>query len=143
MGGPRGSFIIPTEVDWHLLIGDESALPAIGRRLEELPANARALVVAEIENESEKLSLRSLANLEILWVHRRGAAAGSADALLNALRSAGFPAGQCFAWAAAESRVARAVRNYLIEERGIDRQWVKAAGYWQVGAMGTHESIAD
>jgi len=48
-GGPRGSFIIPTAYDWHLLIGDETALPAIGRRLAELPAGARAVVLAEVE----------------------------------------------------------------------------------------------
>jgi NADPH-dependent ferric siderophore reductase len=37
IGGPRGSFVIPTQFDWHLMIGDETALPAIARRLEELP----------------------------------------------------------------------------------------------------------
>jgi NADPH-dependent ferric siderophore reductase len=41
VGGPRGSFIIPTTYDWHLLIGDETGLPAIGRRLAELPAGTR------------------------------------------------------------------------------------------------------
>ena len=30
IGGPRGSFIIPTTYDWHLLIADETGLPAIG-----------------------------------------------------------------------------------------------------------------
>jgi NADPH-dependent ferric siderophore reductase len=143
VGGPRGSFIIPTDIGWHLLIGDESALPAIGRRLEELPAGARAVVVAEIENAPEQQVFQSSANFEVVWAHRRSAQAGSPDLLLNALRSVRFPAGQCFAWAAAESRVARAVRNYLIEERGLDRHWIKAAGYWQLGATGTHDSIAD
>ncbi|RZJ06521.1 MAG: siderophore-interacting protein, partial [Haliea sp.] len=38
MGGPRGSFILPTAFDWHLLVGDDTALPAIARRLAELPA---------------------------------------------------------------------------------------------------------
>ena len=42
IGGPRGSFIIPTDYAWHLLVGDETALPAIHRRLEELPTGTRA-----------------------------------------------------------------------------------------------------
>ena len=38
IGGPRGSLIIPDAYDWYFLAGDETALPAIGRRLEELPS---------------------------------------------------------------------------------------------------------
>ncbi len=49
LGGPRGSFIIPTTYDWHLLVGDETALPAISRRLAELPARTRTVVVAEVD----------------------------------------------------------------------------------------------
>ncbi|HWJ34430.1 MAG TPA: siderophore-interacting protein [Steroidobacteraceae bacterium] len=143
VGGPRGSFVIPTELDWHLLIGDETALPAIGRRLEELPASTRALVVAEVENEADRLTFESAAKFDVVWVYRRGADAGSADRLLDALRGLNFPSGQYFAWAAAESRVARAVRQYLIGERKADKHWVKAAGYWQRGATGTHEKIDD
>src|SRR5262245_11770401 len=45
IGGPRGSFIIPTNFDWHLLIGDDTALPAIPRRLAELPAGSAAVVL--------------------------------------------------------------------------------------------------
>src|SRR5215475_8861973 len=48
IGGPRGSFIIPTTYDWHLLIADETGLPAIGRRLAELPAGTRVVVLAEV-----------------------------------------------------------------------------------------------
>ena len=55
VGGPRGSFIIPTDMDWHLLIGDESALPAIGRRLEELPTGTRAPSV-NISSKNEALT---------------------------------------------------------------------------------------
>jgi NADPH-dependent ferric siderophore reductase len=37
-GGPKGSAIISrTGIDLHVLIGDETGLPAISRRLEELP----------------------------------------------------------------------------------------------------------
>ncbi|MDZ4372031.1 MAG: siderophore-interacting protein, partial [Phenylobacterium sp.] len=48
VGGPRGSFIVPTAFADHVLIGDETALPAIARRLEELPARVRAHVVVEV-----------------------------------------------------------------------------------------------
>jgi hypothetical protein len=36
---------VPLNFDWHLLIGDESALPAIARRLEELQSGVPAVVL--------------------------------------------------------------------------------------------------
>ena len=143
VGGPRGSFILPTEFDWHLLIGDETALPAIGRRLEQLPANTRALVVAEIENAGEQLKFTSEAPFEVIWVHRGGQRAGEATPLLDRLHSLSFPPGDYFAWIAAETQVARAVRQYLLIERGTDKQLLKAAGYWRRGATGAHDRIEE
>jgi NADPH-dependent ferric siderophore reductase len=143
VGGPRGSFIIPIDMDWHLLIGDETALPAIGRRLEELPAGARALVVVEVGSEADELIFDSQCECQVVWGHRRDNAKGSPDILLNLLRGLDFPAGSYFAWAAAESQVARAIRRYLIDERGTDKQWIKAAGYWKRGETGTHDKIED
>jgi NADPH-dependent ferric siderophore reductase len=143
VGGPRGSFIIPTQFDWHLLIGDETALPAIGRRLEELPADTRALVVAEVDGPAEELQFTSAAPFEVIWVHRNGEPAGDAALLLKALQGARFPNGEYFGWVAAETQVARAVRQYLLTDRGAPRQWVKAAGYWRRGEVATHEKIED
>ena len=57
LGGPRGSFIIPTTYDWHLLIGDETALPAVSRRLAELPAGTRAVVVVEVDGPDDAIAL--------------------------------------------------------------------------------------
>jgi NADPH-dependent ferric siderophore reductase len=142
-GGPRGSAIIPMEFDWHLFIGDETALPAIGRRLGELPEGSRAVVIAEIENAAEEQSFPRKIDSRVQWVHRHAAPAGTADGLLAALRAAEFPAGDYFAWAAAESNVARALRRALIDERGANRGWVKAAGYWKRGAAAVHENIED
>ena len=56
IGGPRGSMIIPDAYDWYFLAGDETALPAIGRRLEELPATARVVAVIEVEDKAEAIA---------------------------------------------------------------------------------------
>jgi NADPH-dependent ferric siderophore reductase len=143
VGGPRGSFVIPTQFDWHLLTGDETALPAIGRRLEELPADTRAVVVAEVDGPAEEQKFTSAAPFEVFWVHRNGEPAGDPARLVERLRSVDFPAGEYFAWVAAETQVARAVRQYLLTERSANKQWVKAAGYWRRGAAATHEKIED
>jgi NADPH-dependent ferric siderophore reductase len=65
LGGPRGSFIIPTAYDWHLLIADETGLPAIGRRLAELPAGARVIVLGEVDDPADELALATKANATI------------------------------------------------------------------------------
>ena len=85
VGGPRGSFIVPMEFDWHLLIGDDTALPAMARRLAELPAGARAEVLIEVDGPADHIALPSAAELDVQWVHRSCAGADDLP-LLGALR---------------------------------------------------------
>src|SRR5262245_53982449 len=92
IGGPRGSFIIPTNFDWHLLMGDDTAVPAIARRLAELPTGTRAVVVAEVDGPADQVPLESAADVTVIWAHRDGADPGSTDLLAKALKSAPLPA---------------------------------------------------
>ena len=48
IGGPRGTIRVPEAFDWYFLAGDETALPAIGRRIEELPADKPVLAIIEV-----------------------------------------------------------------------------------------------
>ena len=68
IAGPRGSLVIPTGFDWHWLIGDETALPAISRRLAELPAHTRATVRIQVQNPADRRALPSAAQLDLQWV---------------------------------------------------------------------------
>ena len=137
VGGPRGSFIVPTAFDWHLLIGDDTALPAIFRRLGELPAGARAVVLAEVDGPDDHVALPSAADVEVIWVHRNGDAAMP---LLDALRAAQLPTGDFHAWIGCESAAAKALRTHLIDERSANPKWIRASGYWRRGSDATHDS---
>lgn len=143
VGGPRGSFIIPTAFDWHLLIGDDTALPAISRRLAELPPGARAVVLAEVDGEADQIAFDTQASLALQWVYRRGAEPGTGSPLLDALRQLNLPEGDFHAWVACESTAAKTIRAHLVGERGAHPKWVKAAGYWRRGAAATHEKHDD
>jgi NADPH-dependent ferric siderophore reductase len=144
IAGPRGSSVIaPEGIELHLLIGDETALPAISRRLEELPASSRALAVIEIEAGAERPVLESQAAVQFVWVLRDPHNGLSPQTIIDTLRGLEFATKRCFAWVACESRAARAIRAYLRDERGFDKRWIKAAGYWQQGAIGTHDSIPE
>ena len=140
LGGPRGSFIVPTEFDWHLLIGDDTALPAIARRLAELPAGARAIVLAEVDSEADEIPFETRTELILRWAHRRGAEAGTTPVLLDALKTMKLPSGDFHAWVACESTAAKALRAHLVGERGANPKWTRASGYWRRGAAATHDS---
>jgi NADPH-dependent ferric siderophore reductase len=143
VGGPRGSFIVPDDFDWYLFAGDESALPAIGRRLEELPVGARAVAVIEVADAGEEQRLTSRAQLDVRWLHRNGAAPGETSLLRDAIAGLSLPRGEGYAWAAAEAATAKALRRHLVDERGVRKDRVKAAAYWKRGAVAVHETYDD
>jgi NADPH-dependent ferric siderophore reductase len=142
IGGPRGSMIIPTGFDWHLLIGDETALPAIARRLEELPADARIAVLIEANDPSARIEFDTSEERYIEWCYRSESTQAE-GALLTALRKFHIPHGDGFVWAAGEAAGIRAVRDYLCKERGIDKSRIRAASYWRRGDVSFHENIND
>jgi NADPH-dependent ferric siderophore reductase len=138
IGGPRGSMIIPLAFDWHLLMGDETALPAIARRLEELPAHVHAIVLVEVDGPADEIPLQSRAAMQLTWLHRC-----AAQTVLTGLQSmAKLPRGEGYAWAAAESSHVRQIRQHLLD-LGMDKSRIRAASYWKHGAPATHEVIDD
>jgi NADPH-dependent ferric siderophore reductase len=144
VGGPRGSFVVPDDFDWYLFIGDETALPAIGRRLEELRPDTKAIVVAAVACSEEEQEFKSRAEVETIWVHRPLSRAEDPAPLLDAVRALTLPdGGDGYAWAAGESQTAKLLRQHLVDERGLSKSWVKAAGYWKRGAVSIHETHND
>lgn len=146
VGGPRGSFIVPTNFADHVLIGDETALPAIARRLEELPGDVRVHMVVEVEVEDadQTLSFDSAAEVTVTWAVRNGAPRGRTETLLGALDAAlaGVERSDAYVWIAAESAVAKALRARVLD-LGFSPKSMKAAGYWRLGGVGAHDVIED
>lgn len=139
VGGPKGSFIVPTGFDWHLLIGDDTALPAISRRLAELPAGARAEILIEVDGSADHIAFESAAELEVVWVHRGSAVAGDLP-LLDALRRMRMPTGFFHTWIGCESAQAKALRTYLVTQCLANPKWIRASGYWRKGSAATRDS---
>jgi NADPH-dependent ferric siderophore reductase len=129
---PRRAYQPDAQADWHLLAGDESALPAIATILEVLPATARALVYVVVKDAAEEQVLHSPAAVEWHWLHRGDAASGGK--LESAVRAAKFPDGKGRAWVACEAVVMRNLRRHLLNERGMERAAINTQGYWKLGA---------
>ncbi|MDY7535222.1 siderophore-interacting protein [Pseudomonas sp. Bout1] len=125
IGGPRGSMIVPDIFDSYLLIGDETAIPAIARRLDELPAGRKVLAVIEIENAAEQQPLHSAADVEVTWVVR------GQDDLLETVQNLTLPGGSLYSFVATESKLSRQVRRVLLDTHKVDEAFLKAVGYWQ------------
>lgn len=136
VGGPRGSFIVPVDYDWHVLVGDESALPAIARRLEELPAGSRVSVIAQVADPADRRELRTAAALDLAWV-------ADAAACLAAVRALVLPAGEGYVWCAGEAAEVAVLRRVFVEDKGHDRHAIRAAAYWKRGAVAHHENLGD
>lgn len=139
LGGPRGSFYLPESLDWLLLIGDETALPAISRRLAEAGADEKLWVIAEVDSLSDQRVFSSRADVSVRWVFRQQ----SADGLQQAIREQVLPAGNGYVWAAGELKAIRAIRQYFVTERGMDKSSIRAASYWKAGESGFHEPVND
>ncbi|MDC8787259.1 siderophore-interacting protein [Roseateles koreensis] len=135
IGGPRGSMIIPMDYAWHVLIGDATALPAIHRRLEELPQGARAIVLAQIEEGADRRLVESAAEVTAHWV-------SSDDELLAAVRGLALPPGEGFVWCAGEARSMARLRDVLLGEKAHPKEAMKVAAYWKQGASDFHENLS-
>lgn len=131
IGGPRGSAVIEGEIAHWVLIGDETALPAIGRRIEELGQGARVTSLIAVTGPGEEQRFETAATHTAHWLHRPADRSADAAPYLDALGRIDLGPGT-FVWIAAEAGVARAIRDHLTA-RGHPLTWLKAAGYWIAG----------
>lgn len=133
IGGPRGSMVIPAEYDWHLLAGDRSALPAIRRRLAELPADSPVFAVIHASG-GDRLLPETQAGLDLRWV--------DSDAeLVETLRALRLPGGDGFAWFGGEASTAKAVRAVLAEDKAHPKDAMRVSAYWKQGVADHHENL--
>ncbi|MGW5494851.1 siderophore-interacting protein [Streptomyces olivaceoviridis] len=127
--GPGGAYAPDLAADWHLLAGDESALPAIARALETLPAGARAHAFIEVSGPEEEQKIDT--EVPVVWLHRGDRPVG--EALLEAVRGLEFPEGRPHAFVHGEASFVKELRRLLRVERQIPREDLSISGYWRLG----------
>jgi NADPH-dependent ferric siderophore reductase len=139
--GPSGAYAPDPAADWHLLAGDETALPAIGVALEALPINAVGQVFIEIAQPGDEIELSAPDSVEINWIFRGGRAdlisedrAGDFAPLIEAVKSAPWLPGQVQVFIHGEAQaVMHNLRPYIRKERDVDAKWASISGYWRRG----------
>jgi NADPH-dependent ferric siderophore reductase len=128
IGGPKSSMVIPTEYPWHLLAGDETALPAIHRRLEEMPSGAAVEVLLKLRDDGDRRTFATKAQVSISYLPPD-------IGLADAIRSLRLPKNG-FVWCAGESSVMAHVRDAVLEDH--PHEYARIASYWKQDAPGEH-----
>lgn len=127
--GPGGGYTPDPTADWHLLAGDESALPAISVALEAIPAGARVAAFIEVADESETQKLDT--DADVTWLYRDGRPVGSL--LVPAVRGLEFPTGRVHAFVHGEATFVKELRGYLRRELQLPMEQLSISGYWRLG----------
>ncbi|WP_028649829.1 siderophore-interacting protein [Nocardiopsis sp. CNT312] len=143
--GPKTCALRNDEAEWHLLAGDETALPAIGRWLEEAPEGTRGHVIVEVPTAEDRQEIGTAADVDIEWLVRDGAPAGTSTLLFEAVRRLAVPEGRVYAWVGGEAMTVAPIRRHLRKDLGLPKEDVEVVGYWRrpeaadADGAGTHD----
>ncbi|MEJ8279546.1 siderophore-interacting protein [Pseudonocardia spirodelae] len=132
--GPGGAYAPDPDADWHLLVGDEAALPAVCAALERIPAGRPAVAVLQVGAPGEEIALPGDADLDVTWLYRADADGDAGSAQLPAAVAAlEFRPGRVHAFVHGEAIAVRELRRHLTRERGVASGDLSISGYWRRG----------
>ncbi len=131
--GPGGGYSPDPEADWHLMVGDDAALPAISAGLARIPAGVPVRAVVEVDGPHDHQDLESPGELRVDWVHRDGYVGDLENLLVERVRGLEFPPGRVHAFVHGETGSMKLLRRHLIAERGLAPDQLSISGYWRRG----------
>ncbi|MGW7100674.1 siderophore-interacting protein [Streptomyces sp. NPDC054838] len=129
--GPGGAYAPSPTAGWHLLAGDESALPAIGAAMERMPAGAVVHAFVEIDGPADEQKIATPDGVVPVWLHRGDRPIG--EALVKAVSALEFPSRDVHAFVHGEAGFVKSLRHHLRVDRGIPRERLSISGYWRLG----------
>lgn len=132
LSGPGGGYAPSADpAVFHLLVGDDAALPALAAAIEALGTDARGVALLEVESAADQLPLTAPTGVELRWLHRAGAAPGSL--LVAAAEELARPEGVVQAFVHGERTAIKQVRRVLTDGWGLDRADLSLSAYWALG----------
>jgi NADPH-dependent ferric siderophore reductase len=125
---PRGSFAMPGDAEWLLLVGDLTAMPAMGRIAETILAGSRSVPTRIWAEVPDDLGGYLPEGPDVTWLEPP---APGQSALAAVVESIDWPPGDGYFWMAGESAQMRAIRKHLMRERGLPSSAYDVMGYWR------------
>lgn len=130
--GPGGAYAPDPDADWHLLVGDEAALPAIAVSVQRVPAGVPVFALIEVDGPEHEQQLESPGELQVNWIHRTQGPGEDPSLQLEAVQALSLPDGPGQAFVHGEATAVRFVRRHLVMERGMPVESLSASGYWKL-----------
>lgn len=132
--GPRAHWQPDCEPGWWLLVGDETALPALLAILESAPAGLPVIAVAEIHDDGERQAVDSAADVHLHWATRHERLPGTTTVLRDTLRRLDLPQQPGQAWGGGEALAMRDIRDHLRAAYPLLAASTDIRGYWKHAA---------
>lgn len=120
----------PADTAWQLLLADMTALPAVGRIVEELAPGTRVHVLAEVPTPDDEQYVPTSGDVTYTWLHGTGNGLGP-SALATSARDQPRPEGPGYVWFAGEAGLSREVRRWLRHDLGWPAERYHVIGYWR------------
>jgi NADPH-dependent ferric siderophore reductase len=120
--------------DFHLLVGDESAQPAILGILRDLPRSARGLALIELPQAADAQPAEAPEGFEVRWIVRSPGSGQPGQAALAELREVALERPEAVtAYLAGEQALASGGRRHLVAA-GLPKSKIEFVGYWRAGS---------
>lgn len=125
---PKGSFMLPADATWLLLVGDLTAMPAMARIVESPSVVGLATPPKVWAELADDLGGYLSAGSDVTWLEPPGEGRSRLGEVVEGID---WPAGDGYFWMAGESAQMRAIRKYLMRERGLPSTAYDVMGYWR------------
>ncbi len=137
-GTTSGGYDLPAHINHLVLVGDDTAIPAIGTVLEAIPRDTRKTVIIEVVDEDDERQPSDVALSDPIWLHRGTDATDTGIQSLNLIRSIAVPP-DTYWWIAGEREAIRTMRDSLVRERGVHSEHISLNAYWRLVPMDPRE----
>ena len=119
------------DADQHLLVTDETGLPAVAGILRDLPRDARGIAIIEIPDAADAQAVDAPPAFDVRWVVRP-AGDKPGTAALEAARQLPVPSGSISVYVVGEQSLPVGLRRHLVEQ-GVPKKSIQFQGYWRLG----------
>ncbi|MFS0730336.1 siderophore-interacting protein [Curtobacterium sp. 1P10AnD] len=134
LSGPGGGYAPSGDpAVTHVLLGDDSALPAIGSALEALPDAATGVALVEVAGPADEQPIAHPAGVDLRWLHRDAAGAEPGTLLLEAARALPRASRPVQVFAHGERSAVKAIRRLLQDDWGLEKSELSLSAYWALG----------
>jgi NADPH-dependent ferric siderophore reductase len=141
-GDPAGifdegvSYLPPAHARWQLLVGEESAVPAILGILEKAHPDLKAEVFLEIPSSADiRHDIIVPGGARVHWVAREDNTLVPGATVLGVVKEVELPVGPFYTWVAGESALPTGLRRHLVNDLGVPKSDISFIGYWKHGKI--------